>query len=64
MMLAIAIILGVGVFGQIVFKKGDYSLLPAAALVVSLFALNTPLAIVVLSLLSVILLVVIATHKK
>jgi len=63
-MLAIAIILGVGVFGQIVFKKGNYSLLPASALVVSLFALNTPLAIVVLSLLSVILLFVIVTYKK
>jgi membrane protein implicated in regulation of membrane protease activity len=63
-MLAIAIILGVGVFGQIVIKKGDYNLPSAAALVVSLFALNTPLAIVVLSLLSVILLYVIVTYKK
>jgi hypothetical protein len=62
-MLAIAIILGVGVFGQIVTKKGDYNLASGSALVVSLFALNTPLAIVVLSLLSVITLFVIVTYK-
>ena len=64
MMLSIAIILGVSVLLSILLKKGDFNLASGSALVVSLFALNTPLAIVVLSLLSVILLFKVATHKS
>ena len=64
MMLAIAIILGVQVLLSILLKKDDFNLASASALVVSLFALNTPLAIVVLSLLSVIFLFKVATHKE
>lgn len=62
MMLAIAIILGVQVLLQILVKKGDYNITSGAALVISLFALNTALAIVVLSLLVVIGMVVIAIN--
>jgi hypothetical protein len=59
MMLAIAIILGVNVTGMVLFKKGDFNVLSGAALVISLFALNTVLAIVVLSILSLITLMVV-----
>ena len=61
-MLAIAIILGVQVLLQILVKKGDYNITSGAALVISLFALNMALAIVVLSLLVVIGMVVIAIN--
>ena len=59
MMLAIAIILGVQVLLQVLFKKGDYNITSGAALVISLFALNTVLAIVVLSVLSLITVMVV-----
>lgn len=62
MMLAIAIILGVQVLLQILVKKGDYNITSGAALVISLFALNMALAIVVLSLLVVIGMVAIAIN--
>ena len=61
MMLAIAIILGVQVLLQILVKKGDFNVTSGAALVISLFALNTVLAIVVLSVLSLIVLGMVAT---
>ena len=62
MMLAIAIILGVQVLLQVLVKKGDYNITSGAALVISLFALNMALAIVVLSLLVVIGMVVLALN--
>ena len=58
-MLAIAIILGVNTLGMVLFKKGDYNVFSGAALVISLFALNTVLAIVVLSVLSLITVMVV-----
>ena len=61
-MLAIAIILGVQVLLQVLVKKGDYNITSGAALVISLFALNMALAIVVLSLLVVIGMVVLALN--
>ena len=61
MMLAIAIILGVQVLLQVLVKKGDFNVTSGAALVISLFALNTVLAIVVLSVLSLIVLGMVAT---
>jgi hypothetical protein len=63
MMLAIAIILGVQVLAQILFKKGDFNLLSGAALVISLFALNTVLAIVVLSILGLVILGVVVKQS-
>jgi len=51
MMLAIAIILGVNVTGTVLFKF-DFNPFSGAALVMSLFTLNTVLAIIVLSVLS------------
>ena len=51
MMLSIAIILGVAMVLNIIDTEGNYNVLMAAALVVSLFALNTVLAIVILSVL-------------
>lgn len=51
MMLSIAIILGLAMLLNIKETEGNYNVLMAAALVVSLFALNTPLAIVILSIL-------------
>lgn len=51
MMLSIAIILGVAMILNIVDTEGNYNVLMAAALVVSLFALNTILAIIILSVL-------------
>ena len=62
MMLAIAIILGVQVLLQVLVKKGDFNVTSGAALVISLFALNMALAIVVLSLLVVIGMVVLALN--
>ena len=62
MMLAIALMLGVQVLLQILVKKGDYNITSGAALVISLFALNMALAIVVLSLLVVIGMVVLALN--
>lgn len=50
-MLSIAIILGVAMVLNIITTEGNYNVLMAAALVVSLFALNTVLAIVILSVL-------------
>ena len=58
-MLAIAIILGVQVLLQVLVKKGDFNVTSGAALVISLFALNTVLAIVVLSVLSLITVMVV-----
>ena len=54
MMLAIAIILGVAMLLNIKETKGNYNTLMAAALVVSVWALNVIVGIVVLSLLVVI----------
>jgi len=54
MMLAIAIILGVAMLLNIMETKGNYNTLMAAALVVSVWALNVIVGIVVLSLLVVI----------
>ena len=51
MMLSIAIILGLAMLLNIKQTEGNYNVLMAAALVVSLFALNIPLAIVILSIL-------------
>ena len=51
MMLSIAILLGIAMILNIKQTEGNYNVLMAAALVVSLFALNIPLAIVILSLL-------------
>lgn len=54
MMLSIAIILGIGIILNIIQNKGDYNTLMAAALCISLFALNLVVFVVVLSLLVVI----------
>jgi hypothetical protein len=51
MMLSIAIILGVAMILNIIDTEGNYNVLMAAALVVSLFALNIVLAIIILSVL-------------
>jgi hypothetical protein len=53
-MLSIGIILGIAMILNLVEKEGNYNVLMAAALVISLFALNIVLAIVVLSLLVII----------
>jgi len=53
-MLAIAIILGIGMILNIVQTEGNYNVLMASALVISLWGLYFPLAIVVLVLLVVI----------
>jgi hypothetical protein len=53
-MLAIAIILGVAMILNIVQNEGNYNVLMASALVISLWGLCFPLAIVVLVLLVVI----------
>jgi hypothetical protein len=50
-MLSIAIILGVAMILNIIDTEGNYNVLMAAALVISLFALNIVLAIVILSVL-------------
>ena len=49
MMLAIAIILGIAMILNIVQTEGNYNVLMASALVISLWGLNLTLAIVVLS---------------
>lgn len=54
MMLAIAIILGIAMVLNIVQNEGNYNVLMASALVISLWGLCFPLAIVVLVLLVVI----------
>jgi len=51
MMLSIAILLGLAMILNIKQTEGNYNVLMASALVVSLFALNIPLAIVILSIL-------------
>ena len=48
MMLSIAIILGIAMILNIKSTDGNYNVLMAAALVISLFALNMVVAIVVL----------------
>ena len=48
MMLSIAIILGIAMILNIVENNGNYNVLMATALVISLFDLNTTVAIVVL----------------
>lgn len=53
-MLAIAIILGIAMILNIVQTEGNYNVLMASALVISLWGLCFPLAIVVLVLLVVI----------
>jgi hypothetical protein len=53
-MLSIAIILGVAMLLNLIGNRGDYNVLMAAALVISLFALNVTLAIVILSFLTLI----------
>ena len=53
-MLAIAIILGIAMILNIVQENGNYNVLMASALVISLWGLCFPLAIVVLVLLVVI----------
>jgi hypothetical protein len=53
-MLAIAIILGIAMVLNIVQNEGNYNVLMASALVISLWGLCFPLAIVVLVLLVVI----------
>jgi hypothetical protein len=47
-MLSIAIILGIAMILNIVENNGNYNVLMATALVISLFDLNTTVAIVVL----------------
>lgn len=54
MILAIAIILGIDMILNIIKNNGNYDVLMASALVISLFALNTILAVVVLTLLIII----------
>jgi len=54
MMLSIAIILGIAMLLNLVETEGNYNALMAAALVISLFALNMVVAIVILSLLVII----------
>jgi len=53
-MLSIAIILGIAMLLNLIGNRGDYNVLMAAALVISLFALNVTLAIVILSFLTLI----------
>jgi hypothetical protein len=53
-MLAIAIILGIAMVLNIIQNEGNYNVLMASALVISLWGLCFPLAIVVLVLLGVI----------
>jgi len=54
MMLAIAIILGIAMVLNIVQNEGNYNVLMATALILSLWVLCLPLAIVILVLLVVI----------
>ena len=54
MMLSIAIILGIAMLLNLVETEGNYNALMAAALVISMFALNMVVAIVILSLLVII----------
>lgn len=54
MMLAIAIILGIAMVLNIIQNEGNYNVLMASALVISLWGLCFPLAIVVLVLLVII----------
>lgn len=54
MMLAIAIILGVAVILNVIQTEGNYNVLMASALIVSLWGLSLTLAIVVLVVLVVI----------
>ena len=54
MMLAIAIILGIAMVLNIVQTEGNYNVLMATALILSLWVLCLPLAIVILVLLVVI----------
>ena len=54
MMLSIGIILGIAMILNLVETEGNYNALMAAALVISLFALNIVLAVIVLSLLVII----------
>ena len=54
MMLAIAILLGIAMILNIVDTKGNYNVLMAAALCVSLYSLNIPLFVIVTVLLGVI----------
>jgi hypothetical protein len=54
MMLSIAIILGIAMLLNIKETEGNYNAFMAAALVISLFALNMVVAIVILSLLVII----------
>jgi hypothetical protein len=53
-MLSIAIILGIAMLLNLVETEGNYNALMAAALVISMFALNMVVAIVILSLLVII----------
>ena len=53
-MLAIAILLGIAMILNIVDTKGNYNVLMAAALCVSLYSLNIPLFVIVTVLLGVI----------
>jgi hypothetical protein len=53
-MLAIAIILGIAMVLNIIQNEGNYNVLMASALVISLWGLCFPLAIVVLVLLGII----------
>ena len=54
MMLSIAIVLGIAMLLNIKETNGNYNVLMAAALVISLFALNTVVAIVGLSILGLV----------
>jgi hypothetical protein len=53
-MLSIAIVLGIAMLLNIKETNGNYNVLMAAALVISLFALNTVVAIVGLSILGLV----------
>jgi hypothetical protein len=54
MILSIAIILGIDMILNIIKNNGNYDVLMASALVISLFALNVIVAVVVLILLIII----------
>jgi len=54
MMLAIAILLGIAMVLNIVDTKGNYNVLMAAALCVSLYPLNIPLFVITVVLLGII----------
>lgn len=54
MMLSIAILLGIAMVLNIAESNGNYNALMAAALVISIWSLNTPLAIVILIVLTLI----------